>query len=98
MSELDAILISAHRGNMRRYQRLLRTHLTELERAFVLRRLDEEKSALRDLLQKSTRRDLEPLAAAAVTCPGAKTYTSPNQNESRQKRSNRRDFQLQQSV
>jgi hypothetical protein len=52
MTELDTILITAHRGNIRRYKRLLRTHLTDLERSFVLRRMDEEKSALRDLLQK----------------------------------------------
>jgi hypothetical protein len=48
MSGLDTMLIKARRGNLRRYQRLLRTHLTELERSFILRRLDEERSVLRN--------------------------------------------------
>jgi hypothetical protein len=52
MTDQDTILFAAHRGNIRRYKRLLGTHLTELERAFVLRRLDEEKAALADLLRK----------------------------------------------
>jgi hypothetical protein len=59
MTDLDTILITAHRGNLRRYQRLLRTHLTELERSFVLRRLNEEKSALADLLRKRAVRHAE---------------------------------------
>lgn len=54
MTDLHTILIAAHRGNIRRYRRLLRTHLTELERTFVARRLDEEKAALTELLQKRT--------------------------------------------
>lgn len=60
MSNLDTILITAHRGNIRRYKRLLRTHLTELERSFVLRRMDEEKSALQDLLRKQGNPQAQP--------------------------------------
>jgi hypothetical protein len=35
-----------HRNNIRRYRQLLQTTLTELERAFIERRLAEEQSAL----------------------------------------------------
>jgi hypothetical protein len=60
MTDLNTIFVTAHRGNIRRYQRLLRTHLTDLERSFVLRRLDEEKSALADLLRRRVGRHAEP--------------------------------------
>jgi hypothetical protein len=60
MPDLDTVFITAHRGNIRRYQRLLRTHLTDLERSFVLRRLNEEKSALADLLRKRAVRHAKP--------------------------------------
>lgn len=69
MTDLDTILITAHRGNMRRYARLLRTHLTDLERSFVLRRLDEEKAALGDLLRRRANRDVQ---ATPNQLPGAK--------------------------
>jgi hypothetical protein len=46
MTYLDGARIAAHRGNISRYQRLLGTHLTELERDFVCRRLREEQCAL----------------------------------------------------
>jgi hypothetical protein len=36
----------AHRSNIERYKKLLQTHLTEHERAFIQRRLDEERRAL----------------------------------------------------
>lgn len=38
--------IRAHRNNIHRYRRLLRTKLSELERHFIERRLAEERSAL----------------------------------------------------
>jgi hypothetical protein len=60
MTELDTIFVTAHRGNIHRYQRLLRTHLTDLERSFVRRRLDEEKSALADLLRGRAGRHAQP--------------------------------------
>ena len=37
---------SAHRANIERYERLLQTQLTDHERAFIQRRLDEERRAL----------------------------------------------------
>ena len=36
---------SIHEANVRRYRRLLQTHLTELERRFLERRLAEEQLA-----------------------------------------------------
>lgn len=41
--------IRARTSNIRRYSRLLKTELTELERSFILKRLSEEQSALREL-------------------------------------------------
>jgi hypothetical protein len=38
--------IRAHRNNIHRYRRLLRTKLSELERHFIERRLAEERSSL----------------------------------------------------
>ena len=41
--------IRAHRNNIHRYRRLLKTRLSQLERQFIERRLAEEKSALEGL-------------------------------------------------
>lgn len=45
--------IRAHRNNIHRYRRLLKTRLSQLERQFVERRLAEEQSAL-DALTAAT--------------------------------------------
>ena len=39
-------LIQAHRNNIGRYQRLLKTRLTSVERRYIEGRLSEERSAL----------------------------------------------------
>ena len=44
--------LRAHQNNIRRYRRLLATHLTDLERAYIERRLNEEQSSMEALLQK----------------------------------------------
>ena len=41
--------LRARRDNVSRYRRLLKTELTELERRYIERRLDEEKSAMQSL-------------------------------------------------
>ena len=41
----EADLLFAQRANVERYRRLLRTNLTETERAFVERRVAEEQAA-----------------------------------------------------
>jgi hypothetical protein len=60
MKDGDTLRIFAHRRNIGRYKRLLRTHLTELERAFVDRRLKEEKSELARLIGE---RQAQPFAS-----------------------------------
>lgn len=47
--------MEAHRNNIRRYNRLLRTHLTDVERSYVQSRLSEEKSALQSVFEQNTR-------------------------------------------
>jgi hypothetical protein len=47
--DLRAASIRARRNNIRRYNRLLETELTELERDFIHRRIAEEQDALRRL-------------------------------------------------
>ena len=43
---IDDQLARAHRNNIQRYRQLLQTSLTEFERQFVERRLNEEQSKL----------------------------------------------------
>jgi hypothetical protein len=49
---IDDQLARAHRNNIQRYRQLLQTSLTEFERLFVERRLNEEQSKL-SLLETS---------------------------------------------
>lgn len=53
MTDEKLALLRAHRNNISRYHRLLKTELTELERRFVERRLTEERSAM-DKIAAST--------------------------------------------
>ena len=48
-------LVMAHRNNIRRYHRLLQTHLTDIERSYIQNRLLAEKSALQSVYGESTR-------------------------------------------
>lgn len=48
--DLNDALIRSHRSNLARYRRLLATHLTELERDYINRRIAEERDALQQLL------------------------------------------------
>jgi len=41
--------LHVRRNNVHRYRRLLQTELTELERRYIERRLNEEKSAMESL-------------------------------------------------
>jgi hypothetical protein len=43
---MEQSFLFARRANIERYERLLQTQLTDLERAFIQRRLDEERRAL----------------------------------------------------
>jgi len=42
-------LLRAHRNNISRYRRLLKTNLTELERRFIEKRMSEERRAMEDV-------------------------------------------------
>ena len=45
--------LRAHRNNAHRYRRLLATHLSDLERAYIERRLNEEQAAVKALLHET---------------------------------------------
>jgi hypothetical protein len=46
MVEVEIALIQARQNNIRRYHKLLKTRLTDLEREYIEWRLSEERSAL----------------------------------------------------
>jgi hypothetical protein len=43
--------LRAHRDNIHRYRRLLATRLSELERAYILKRLQDEEAASQALIE-----------------------------------------------
>jgi hypothetical protein len=51
MLDLNLERLRAHQKNIDRYRRLLATHLTDLERSYIERRLREERSSAKLLLQ-----------------------------------------------
>jgi hypothetical protein len=63
MLDQDLARLRAHRNNLSRYRRLLKTKLSDIERRFVERRLAEEQTALEVLAA-----DVFPIA-----------FTLPNQ-------------------
>jgi hypothetical protein len=69
MTDIKTVIARVHRANIGRYERLLRTRLTPVERQFVMRRLAEEKLELRRLQATtspgSDDRRLRPEPAAA---------------------------------
>jgi hypothetical protein len=46
MTDENLARLRAHRNNIHRYRRLLATQLTDLERGYIERRLQEEQSAI----------------------------------------------------
>ncbi|MGY4502045.1 hypothetical protein ACVWYH_006002 [Bradyrhizobium sp. GM24.11] len=53
MFDNDIVRVRAHRNNIHRYRRLLKTRLSDLERQFIERRLSEEQAAAEALLSES---------------------------------------------
>ena len=53
MTEVTLERLRAHRNNIHRYERLLATNLSDLERDFIRRRLGEERARVEALLQVS---------------------------------------------
>ena len=60
--------LRAHRNNIHRYRRLLATQLTDLERAYIERRLEEERAAMAALSEETFPFTLPP----AVALPAVK--------------------------
>jgi len=48
-SQTQQSFLFAHRSNIERYEKLLQTHLTDYERAYIQRRLNEERHSLAQL-------------------------------------------------
>ncbi len=53
MIDEEIARIRAHRNNIHRYRRLLKTKLSDAERQFIERRLSEESSALAALTSRT---------------------------------------------
>ncbi|MBR0755619.1 hypothetical protein JQ604_25860 [Bradyrhizobium jicamae] len=53
MMDENLARLCAHRNNIHRYRRLLATKLTELERSYIERRLQEEQLAMETLSSKA---------------------------------------------
>lgn len=53
MVEEKAVRLRAHRKNIHRYRRLLRTQLTDLERRYIEQRVSEEQTNVDMLLASS---------------------------------------------
>ena len=51
MIEKNLARLRAHRNNIRRYERLLATQLSDLERAFIAKRLEEEQGEAEALVK-----------------------------------------------
>ena len=49
MIDVNFERLRAHRNNIHRYRQLLSTPLSELERSFIVKRLDEERVAFQSL-------------------------------------------------
>jgi hypothetical protein len=62
MAIVEYALCPAHRSNISRYERLLQTYLTDIERTYVEMRLLEERAALRLDRKQPLRGDDPPTA------------------------------------
>ena len=57
LPDLQNLRISAHRNNLVRYQKILGSGLTELEKQFVERRIAEEANAIEGLVRTGAQHD-----------------------------------------
>jgi hypothetical protein len=64
MTDEHLARLRAHRNNIHRYRRLLATRLSDVERAYILKRLEEEEAAGGALLQTTF-----PLTLSSVGRP-----------------------------
>ena len=61
--DAKAALMHAHRNNIRRYRRLLETHLTDAERDYIELRLSEERATAGLLALELMHESKKPLEA-----------------------------------
>ncbi len=66
MPDEITIRLQAHRQNIARYRALLKTELTEIERAFIARRIDEEETEVRRLNALARRQRVAEAAGGLV--------------------------------
>jgi hypothetical protein len=64
MLEENLARLRAHRNNIDRYRRLLATQLSEVEQAFILKRLEQEQSIMDALAETTTLPTREASATA----------------------------------
>ena len=67
MIDKNLARLRAHRNNVHRYRRLLATQLSDLERAYIERRLSEERASIEALSQATFPFSLPLRHAAAET-------------------------------
>jgi hypothetical protein len=60
MLDVNLERLRAHQKSIERYRRLLATHLSDLERAYIERRLSEEQASMKGLLRESFPDRLSP--------------------------------------
>lgn len=91
MIEANLERLRAHRANIGRYCRLLATRLSDLERAYIKRRLNEEQASVEALLQetfpdrfsfemdrgRSTNADMAALLHPSSNCGGPRVPSPP---------------------
>src|SRR6185312_10333749 len=53
MIDVNLQRLRVHRANIRRYRSLLRTRLSDLERAYIARRMSEEQRSVEALVQET---------------------------------------------
>lgn len=70
-------MLRAHRNNISRYRRLLKTRLTELERRFIEGRLSEERSAMERLAASTFPIAFQTPIGAIRTANGPEATSSP---------------------
>lgn len=69
--------LRTHRDNIRRYRRLLKTELTELERQFIENRLSEERFAMENVAASAFPLTLQIPVLAIKEPPTPGTMGSP---------------------
>jgi hypothetical protein len=69
MTEMTLERLRAHRNNVHRYRKLLATRLSDLERAYIERRLEEERACVQALLPAALPQHFRSGVLAATTRP-----------------------------